>query len=45
MLVLLDINNIMLSYEDEDLIATILRIASGDIDDRGLLEWLKAHVE
>ncbi len=45
MLVLLDINNITLSYEDEDLIAAILRIASGDMDDKGLLEWLKAHVE
>ena len=45
MLVFLDINNIALSYEDEDLIATILRVASGDMDDRGLLEWLKAHIE
>lgn len=45
MLVLLDINNITLSYEDEDLIAAILRIASGDMDNKGLLEWLKAHVE
>ncbi len=45
MLVLLDINNITLSYKDEDLIAAILRIASGDMDDKGLLEWLKAHVE
>lgn len=45
MLVLLDINNITLSYEDEDLIAAILRIAAGDMDDKGLLEWLKAHVE
>lgn len=45
MLVFLDINNITLSYESEDLIAIILRVASGDVDDRGLLEWLKAHIE
>lgn len=45
MLVFLDINNITLSYEDDDLIAAILRVASGDMDDSDLLEWLKAHIE
>ena len=45
MLVFLDINNVVVSYEDEDLIATILRVASGDMDDIGLLEWLKGHVD
>ena len=45
MLVFLDINNGVVSYEDEDLIATILRVASGDMDDIGLLEWLKGHVD
>ena len=45
MLVFLDINNVVVSYEDEDLIATILRVASGDMDDLGLLEWLKGHVD
>ena len=45
MLVFLDINNITLSYDDDDLIATILLVASGDMDDSGLLNWLKAHVE
>ena len=45
MLVFLDINNVVVSYEDEDLIATILRVASGDMDDVGLLEWLKGHVD
>ena len=45
MLVFLDINNITLSYEDDDLIAAILRVASGDMDDGELLEWLKAHIE
>lgn len=45
MLVFLDINNITLSYEDEDLIAAILRVASGDMDDNELLKWLEAHIE
>ena len=45
MLVFLDINNITLSYEDDDLISAILRAASGDMDDSELLEWLKAHIE
>lgn len=45
MLVFLDLNCITLSYKDEDLVAVILRVASGETDDYGLLEWLKAHVE
>ena len=45
MLVFLDINGIALAYTDEDLIAAILRVASGEMDDKELLEWLKAHVE
>ena len=45
MLVFLDINNITLSYDDDDLIAAILRVASGDMDDSKLLEWLKNHIE
>ena len=45
MLVFLDINNITLSYEDDDLIAAILRVASGEMDDSQLLEWLKTHIE
>ena len=45
MLVFLDLNNITLSYEDDDLIAAILRVASGDMDEGELLEWLKIHIE
>ena len=45
MLVFLDINNITLSYEDDDLIAAILRVASGNMNDSELLEWLKTHIE
>lgn len=44
MLVFLDINGVSISYTDEELITVILQVASGEIDDRGLLEWLKAHV-
>ena len=45
MLVFLDINQITLSYEDDDLIETILRVASGTLDYNGLLGWLQKHLE
>lgn len=45
MLVFLDINNITLSYEDEDLISTVLHVAASAMDCNAFLEWLKAHVE
>jgi death-on-curing protein len=45
MLVFLDINNINLSYEDEDLISTILSVASSELNDTGLLDWLQKHLE
>ena len=45
MLVFLAINSISLSYEDDDLISTILSVASGELDDAGLLGWLQGHVE
>ncbi len=45
MLVFLDINQISLSYEDDDLIATILQVASGTMDYNGLLSWLQSHLE
>ncbi len=45
MLVFLSINSISLSYEDDDLISTILSVASGELDDAGLLGWLQGHVE
>ena len=45
MLVFLDINNITLSYEEEDLISMILHVAAGAMDCNAFLEWLKAHVE
>lgn len=45
MLVFLEINNITLSYENEDLIATILSVAAGKLDDDGLLNWMQKHIE
>lgn len=45
MLVFLDINQISLSYEDDDLIATTLQVASGTMDYNGLLNWLQSHLE
>lgn len=45
MLVFLDINQITLSYEDDDLIETILRVASGTLDYNGLLGWMQEHLE
>jgi death-on-curing protein len=44
MLVFLDINNIALCYGDDDLISTILSVASGELDDIGLLAWLQKHI-
>ena len=45
MLVFLDINQIGICYEDEDLIATILSVASGTLDYNDLLNWLQNHLE
>ena len=45
MLVFLAINSTTLSYEDNDLINTILSAAAGELDDAGLLDWLQGHVE
>lgn len=45
MLVFLEINNISLSYEDEDLISTVLSVAAGKLGDDGLLNWMQKHIE
>lgn len=45
MLVFLEINQLSLSYEDEELISTILQTASGMLDYNGLLNWVKVHLE
>ena len=45
MLVFLDLNNITLSYEDDELISTILSVASGEMDADGLLKWIQQHID
>ena len=44
MLVLLEINQISVEYEDDDLIATILAIAAGELTSEDLLSWLQNHI-
>lgn len=44
MLVFLDINQIELCYEDDELIAVILSVASGTMGYNGLLSWLQEHL-
>lgn len=43
MLVFLDINGVSLEYEDDDIINTILGVASGKIDEDQLVAWLQNH--
>lgn len=43
MLMSLEINHIDLIYEQDDLISIMLSIASGEINDHDLLEWVKDH--
>ena len=45
MLVFLNLNSITLSYEDDELISTILSVASGEMDADGLLKWLQQHID
>lgn len=45
MLVFLEINQLSLSYKDDDLITAILQVASGTLDYNSLLDWVKEHLE
>ena len=45
MLVFLNLNSITLSYEDDELISTILSVASGEMDVDGLLKWIQQHID
>lgn len=45
MLVFLAINGVDLNYVQEELIDIILRVASGNINAQGLLEWILEHQE
>ncbi len=44
MLIFLRLNNIELEYDDDDLIALILKTAAGENDDKTIIEWLKKHI-
>lgn len=43
MLIFLALNNIMLSYKDEELIDIILKVASGKANENDLYAWIKNH--
>lgn len=45
MLVFLNLNSITLSYEDDELISTILSVASGEMNADGLLKWIQQHID
>ena len=45
MLVFLNLNSITLSYEDDELISTILSVASGEMDADDLLKWIQQHID
>ena len=45
MLVFLNLNSITLSYEDDELISTILSVASGEMDADSLLKWIQQHID
>ena len=44
MLVFLELNGMSLLYDDNDLISTILSVASGTLDYNCLLDWLQKHL-
>lgn len=43
MLVFLELNGIVLRYEQQDLIDIILAVASGETGRQGLLQWILGH--
>ncbi len=44
MLIFLRLNNVELEYDDDNLIALILKTAAGENDDKTILEWLKNNI-
>ena len=44
MLVLLEINNVSIEYEDDELIEAILGVAAGNLSAEDLTSWLNEHV-
>ena len=43
-LVLLEINNVSIEYEDDELIETILGVAAGDVTAEELIAWIVKHI-
>ena len=43
MLVFLELNGIVLHYEQQELIDIVLSVASGETDRKGLLQWILEH--
>jgi len=43
MLTFLQLNGVELSYNDDELVALGIGIASGDIDDKAVLNWIIEH--
>ncbi|ORX22917.1 MULTISPECIES: type II toxin-antitoxin system death-on-curing family toxin [unclassified Thermoanaerobacterium] len=43
MMVFLELNGVQLSCTDQDIINAGLQLASGEMDDKGLLEWIFQH--
>lgn len=43
MLIFLSLNGMMLSYEDEELIDIILKVASSQANERDLYNWIDSH--
>ena len=43
MLVFLELNGIVLRYEQQELIDIILAVASGETGRQGLLQWILGH--
>ena len=44
MLVLLALNGVELTYEDEDLIDIILKVAASEADEKELHAWIETHI-
>ena len=44
MLLFLELNGVELTYDDEDFIALILGVASGQVEQEDMMEWVNSHL-
>jgi len=44
MLVMLELNGVSLSYEDEDIVQTVFAVAAGRMDADSWKKWVSAHI-